>query len=174
MNEELILVDALDHEIGSEEKWNTHKKGLLHRAFSIFIICEKGILLQKRNSGKYHSGGLWTNTCCSHPRKGEGLGDAVHRRLLEEVGFDTELTEIGSFIYRAVFENGLTEYEYDHVFVGGYNEEMILPNPEEIEEMEWVTAEILNDRLTSHPEQFTAWFLTAAPMVLRYMKEKNI
>lgn len=171
--EQLILVDALDNEIGTGEKMEVHKAGHLHRAFSIFILDGDRVLLQKRNPGKYHSGGLWTNTCCSHPRKYEELGEAVHRRLLEEVGFDTELSEIGKFIYRAVFENGLTEYEYDHVFIGGYNGETIVPNEDEIAELKWINVDELAAELTLHPECYTAWFLTAAPMVLRYIKEQN-
>jgi len=118
----VVLVDENDNEIGVEEKINAHRKGLLHRAFSIFVFNSKNeLLLQKRAADKYHSGGLWSNTCCSHPRPGENLKDAAHRRLQEEMGFDCSLREVFSFLYKKSFDNGLTEHELDHVFFGKFD-----------------------------------------------------
>ena len=122
-------MDLDDHEIGSEEKLRAHEKGYLHRAFSVFIYQGDRMLIQQRNPEKYHSGGLWANACCSHPRAGESLTEAIHRRLQEEAGFDCELAELFSFTYRTVFTNGLTEYEFDHVFLGSYDGEVKM-NPE--------------------------------------------
>ena len=158
-NKELILlVDEEDREVGYEEKLKVHEKALLHRAFSIFIFNSKEeLLLQKREKGKYHSPGLWTNTCCSHQRKGETLNEAIHRRLQEEMGFDTELKERFTFIYRAEFDNSLTEYELDHVFTGVY-EGPIEFNPSEVEAYRWITLEELKKELEAQPESYTYWF----------------
>lgn len=161
-NKELILlVDEADREIGYEEKLKVHEKALLHRAFSIFIFNSKEeMLLQKRDKGKYHSPGLWTNTCCSHQRKGEALKEAIHRRLQEEMGFDAELKERFTFIYRAEFDNGLTEYELDHVFTGMY-EGPIKPNSSEVEDYRWISFEDLITELKEKPETYTYWFKTS-------------
>ncbi len=154
----ILLVDEEDRELGYEEKLKVHEKALLHRAFSIFIFNTKGeLLLQKREKSKYHSPGLWTNTCCSHQRKGENLMEAIHRRLKEEMGFDTELKEKFTFIYRAEFHNGLTEYELDHVFTGAY-EGPIKLNPIEVEEYRWISLEELKKELQEIPEAYTYWF----------------
>ncbi|MCD5396157.1 MAG: isopentenyl-diphosphate Delta-isomerase [Candidatus Pacebacteria bacterium] len=156
--EKIILVDENDNKIGEGEKIEIHKKGLLHRAFSIFIFDPKKekILLQKRHKNKYHSGGLWTNTCCSHPRVGEKLMEAAHRRLKEEMGFDCELKELFSFIYKADFGK-IKEYEKDYVVVGCYEGE-VCPNPDEVEEWKWVKIdEVLRD-LKENPEKYTVWF----------------
>lgn len=154
----VILVDELDNEIGSEEKIKAHKKGLLHRAFSIFIFNKKGeLLLQQRAKSKYHSGGLLTNTVCSHPLPNENISDAVTRRLKEEMRFDTELKEIFSFIYKSEYENGLTEYEFDHVFIGYYNSNPI-PNIEEVENYKWVTMEYLKKDIEENQTKYTTWF----------------
>ena len=135
----LICVDIFDRPVGVATKEEAHRKGMLHRAFSVFIVDsrEGRMLLQKRALGKYHSGGLWANACCSHPRQGEETTAAAHRRLVEEVGIDCTLTPLYSFVYREVFPDGLVEYEYDHVFLGwGSIHELILdPDPEEIEQM---------------------------------------
>lgn len=166
----VILVDENDNEIGTEEKISAHKKGLLHRAFSIFIFDSKGrMLIQKRKKDKYHSGGLWTNACCSHPRPGEDINEAVHRRLKEEMGFDTQLKEIFSFIYKATFDNGLTEYEYDHVFIGFYDGD-VHPNPEEAEDYKWIEVEELTKDVAQHPEKYTVWFKIALPKVTEHFK----
>ena len=122
--EEVILVNEADEQIGVMEKMEAHEKGLLHRAFSVFIFNDKGeMLLQQRALNKYHSGGLWTNACCSHPRPGEDTLQAAKRRLMEEMGIETSLTLKNSFTYKTAFENGLTEHEFDHIFIGTFNQE---------------------------------------------------
>src|SRR5687768_14206462 len=129
----VILVNEQDEPVGTMEKLEAHQKGLLHRAFSVFVVNKNGeMLLQQRAQDKYHSGGLWTNTCCSHPLPGENVLDASHRRLMEEMGFDCPLREIFSFTYRAEFDNGLTEHEFDHVFFGEYDGEVI-PDTAEVQ-----------------------------------------
>ena len=136
--EYVILVDENDRETGLMEKQEAHEKGLLHRAFSIFIFNHKNeLLLQQRALHKYHSAGLWTNTCCSHPRAGESIEQAAHRRLQEEMGFDCELYKKTSFIYKAEFENGLTEHEFDHILVGHYDQAIHI-NPQEVAAYKWV------------------------------------
>lgn len=153
----IILVDSRDRQTGTEEKLKAHKEGSLHRAFSIFIFNRKGeLMLQRRAKGKYHSGGLWTNTCCSHPRAGENLEKAVHRRLKEEMGFDTALKELFSFTYKATFRNGLTEHELDHVFVGRFDGAPA-PNPEEYDEWKWISLEQLKKDIAKDPDGYTYW-----------------
>ena len=154
----IILVDELDNEIGVEEKLEAHKKGLLHRAFSIFIFNSKGeLLLQQRAKSKYHSGRLWTNTVCSHPMPNENLTDATKRRLQEEMGFFTETKEIFSFMYKSEYENGLTEHEFDYVFFGFYNDNPI-PNKDEVEDYKWVTIKDLENDVEQNPNNYTTWF----------------
>jgi len=138
MDDTLILVDISDNEIGKMTKKEVHKQGKLHRAFSIFIVNGNKMLIQKRNKNKYHSGGLWANACCSHPRYKEKLEEATHRRMVEEIGIDCELKEMFHFIYKIDYAKELYEYEYDHVFVGNYDGKITI-NPEEIEEAKWVT-----------------------------------
>ena len=168
MKSELILVDLSDNEIGSATKQYIHEKGLLHRAFSVFIINGDKMLLQKRAYNKYHSGGLWTNACCSHPRKAETLDEAVQRRLLDELGIECNTQEIDSFIYYADFQN-IYEYECDHIFIGTYDGD-IVPNPEEIDELKWMkTADVETDMRQS-PSSYTKWFITAFPIVLNHLK----
>jgi isopentenyl-diphosphate Delta-isomerase len=157
MTEMLILVDEQDRQIGTGEKMEVHRKGLLHRCFSIFVFDERGrVLMQKRAAGKYHSGGLWTNTCCSHPRAGEELIDAAHRRLREEMGFDCELEERLTFVYRAELDNELTEHEYDHLLVGSWDGP-VAPEPEEADGYEWIEVDELRDEISRRPERFTVW-----------------
>lgn len=171
MEEKVILVDQKDREIGIEEKIKAHKDGKLHRAFSIFIFNNKGeLLLQKRVKNKYHSGGLWTNTCCSHPKPGESLKHAAHRRLMEEMGFDCEIKEIFSFIYKVRFENGLIENEYDHVFVGIFDGKP-KPNPNEVEEWKWVGLEELKMDIKKNPEKYTYWLRIALDRIVSYMNK---
>lgn len=168
--EKIILVDKKDKEIGTEEKLKTHKLGKLHRAFSIFVFNRKGeLLLQKRARGKYHSGGLWTNTCCSHPRAGEELREAVHRRLKEEMGFDCSLKEVFSFIYKVKFDNGLCEHELDHVLIGSYDGKP-LPNQEEYEEWKWISLKELKKDIRKNPEKYTYWLRVAIGKLDSYMK----
>lgn len=169
MEDQLILVDIFDRQTGTGKKLAVHQKGRLHRAFSVFVYRGNEMLLQKRSSEKYHSGGLWTNACCSHPRPGEELAGAIKRRLREELGIALPVKELYSFVYRAQFENGLTEYEYDHVFLGEYEGDVLL-NEEEASEIRWVDMDRLAEDLWEHPEQYTAWFLIAAPQVLRALR----
>jgi isopentenyl-diphosphate delta-isomerase len=183
MEDKLILVNLKDEEIGSCGKMETHRKGLLHRAFSIFVFLKDSetgkvdkLLVQKRAADKYHSAGKWANSCCSHPRVGENLMQAATRRLPEETGITIErcpLIEAGSFIYRAEFENGLTEYEYDHVLIGVlHGDEDFTRNPEEAEEMKFVAIDQLMEDVKNSPEKFAPWFITALPMAMnRWNKE---
>lgn len=173
MEDELILVNIFDEDTGSCSKMETHKKGFLHRAFSVFIVYNGKMLLQKRNGEKYHSGGLWTNACCSHPRKGELLVEAVSRRLNDELGVSFPVRECFNFVYRTEFENGITEYEYDHVFLSDYHGD-IYPNPHEIDELRWIDLVELKYELTHSPECFTTWFIIAAPKVLKMLAEGNM
>jgi isopentenyl-diphosphate delta-isomerase len=158
----LILVDENDRQIGAAPKLRAHQEALLHRAFSVFLFDRDGrMLLTRRAPGKYHSGGLWTNACCSHPRDGETLAEAVPRRLAEELGVsDCPCREVGSFVYRADFANGLTEHELDHVFVGEWSQG-VTPDPLETSEIAWWPVEEIQRQLNDHPERFTAWFAPA-------------
>jgi len=156
--EQVILVDADDHEIGVMGKMQTHVEGLLHRAFSVIIFNSKGeMLLQKRSLLKYHSAGLWTNACCSHPRKGEETLAAANRRLMEEMGIACALKPLFSFTYKAHFNNGLIEHEYDHVFVGITDDKPIL-NALEVASYEYVTKEQLLLGIQDNPNAYTPWF----------------
>lgn len=158
--EEVVLVDENDNEVGSGEKMQVHREGRLHRAFSIFVFNSQGkMLIHKRASSKYHSPGLWTNTCCSHPRPGEELEEAVHRRLQEEMGFDCELKEILHFVYKVKF-NGLSEHELDHVFVGRCDAEP-KPDPQEVEEWKWIDVQELLKDIQENPDSYTYWFKIA-------------
>jgi isopentenyl-diphosphate Delta-isomerase len=158
MSEIIIAVDEFDKEIGPIEKMEAHYKRTLHRAFSILVFNSNNeLLLQKRALNKYHSPGLWTNTCCSHPRFGEKLEDAVYRRLKEEMGFTCELKEVFDFIYKAQLEDNLFEHEFDHVFIGIYNGEVI-PNKDEVDDYKWIDIEELKDDIIKRPEIYTYWF----------------
>lgn len=166
----LILVDVFDNPIGTADKRRAHTVPLLHRAFSAFLINDRGeLLLQKRASGKYHSGGLWANACCSHPRIGEETIPSAEARLMEELGVTCPLREIGCFVYLHRFHDALYEYEYDHVLIGRHCGPFT-PDSEEIEELRWVTPAQLTEELRTTPEGFASWFLTAAPMVLRFLE----
>lgn len=154
----VVLVNEDDLQIGLMEKIEAHKKGLLHRAFSVFILNDaKELLLQKRALTKYHSPGLWTNTCCSHPRYNENVLNAGNRRLLEEMGFKTELKPFLSFIYKVKFENGLTEHEFDHVLIGKYNDQPII-NHEEVCDWKWIDLDKLSLDIVNNSENYTVWF----------------
>ena len=153
-----MIVNTSGRTIGTMDKMAAHKSGMLHRAYSVFVFNSKGqILLQQRAFDKYHSGGLWTNTCCSHPKLGEFTLDAAHRRLQEEMGMDCELTELFQFSYRHEFENGLIENEYDHVFMG-ISDELPLPNPAEVAGFKYMDTDLLLFELFEQPDQYTAWF----------------
>ncbi len=157
MQEEVILVDRDDREVGSAEKIKAHREGRLHRAFSIFVFNSEGkLLLQKRAEKKYHSGNLWTNTCCSHPRPQEPVEKAAHRRLQEEMGFDCELQHIFSCIYKVQFENDLFEHEYDYVFIGKFDGEAF-PSPEEVDDWKWIDLEELREDVQENPDSYTYW-----------------
>lgn len=156
--EHVILVNEKDQEIGLMPKLEAHQKAVLHRAFSVFIFnSENELMLQQRASNKYHSPNLWTNTCCSHQRSGESNIQAGTRRLYEEMGFTTSLKEITSFIYKAPFDNGLTEHELDHIMVGYYNEDPVINN-EEVEDWKWMKIEDVKKDISLNPDLYTAWF----------------
>lgn len=170
MEERVILVDTNDSPIGQMEKLEAHQKGELHRAFSIFIFNTKGeLLLQQRALDKYHSGGLWTNTCCSHPRPGEDNLAAANRRLKEEMGMKANLTPAFSFTYRAEFESGLIEHEYDHVFFGKSD---LLPviNKEEVEQYKYINLDTLKQELLLYPDHYTPWLKICLEKVIEQLK----
>ena len=169
--ENVILVDNNDNQVGLMPKLEAHQKGLLHRAFSIFIFNSKyELLLQKRASSKYHSGGLWTNTCCSHPREGEETLDAANRRLIEEMGIQTSLRKVHDFIYRAELDNDLTEHEFDHVFYGVYNEDPII-NKDEADDFKWIDMDSLNEDMRTNGDNYTVWFKIAFKYFYNYLKK---
>lgn len=158
MIEDVILVDKNDKIMGTEHKITAHIEGKLHRAFSIFVFNPKGeLLIQRRAKTKYHSGGLWSNTCCGHQRFGESLEKSAHRRLKEEMGFDCGLEEKFTFTYKIKFDNGLTENEYDHVFVGSFDDEPH-PNPKEVDDWKWVNLKELKLAIWKDPDDYTYWF----------------
>jgi len=158
MEENVILVDKNDTQVGLMSKLDAHTKGILHRAFSVFVLNNNNeIMLQKRAYNKYHSGGLWTNTCCSHQREGENSIEAGKRRLLEEMGFETELKIITSFIYKVEFENGLTEHELDYLLIGKYLKSPVI-NKQEVADWKWMKVELIADDIKLNPNNYTSWF----------------
>ncbi|CAN5842338.1 isopentenyl-diphosphate Delta-isomerase [soil metagenome] len=169
---DVILVDERDVQVGTMEKLEVHQKALLHRAFSIFVFNAKGeMLLHKRAEKKYHSGGLWTNACCSHPRPGEETLSAAQNRLQEEMGITTGIKKIFEFTYKASFENGLTEHEFDHVFLGEY-EGAIVPNKEEVSDYCFKSIGDIKDSIQSHPQKYTEWFKIALPKLEEYLQKQ--
>jgi len=171
--DKLILVTENDIPLGTAGKMEAHEKALLHRAFSIFIFNSQGeMLLQQRAADKYHSAGLWTNACCSHPYAGQETIHAAEKRLHEEMGFTTPLTPAFEFMYKAVFDNGLTEHEYDHVYIGVYDGE-ILPNPAEVQDYCYKNIAAIKSDIQSRPELYTAWFKIALPRVENYLSQKS-
>lgn len=166
---DVILVDEKDQPVGTMGKMEAHQKAMLHRAFSVFIFNDKGeMLLQKRAANKYHSAGLWTNACCSHPRPGSDTLRAAGERLQEEMGFSTKLEKVFDFIYKAPYDNGLTEYEFDHVLVGTYVGE-IIPNLEEVADFCFKSITEIKDHLQTQSNKYTAWFKIAFPKLEEYM-----
>ena len=156
--ENVVLVDRNDNPMGLMPKLEAHEKGVLHRAFSVFILNRKGqLMLQRRALDKYHSPGLWTNTCCSHPRESESNIEAGVRRLKEEMGFTTQLKPMFSFIYKSKFDNGLTEHEFDHVLLGYYDKPPFI-NAIEVSEWKWMSLEKIILEIKNKPEDFTVWF----------------
>ncbi len=174
MTTPVILVTSHDEVIGQEGKLAAHQQGLLHRAFSVLLHREHAgqtqVLLQQRHASKYHTGGLWTNTCCSHPRPDEDTAIAARRRLMEETGIDTSLTAIGQFRYYASFGNGLIEHELDHVFIGQWDEQPTAFDPEEIEIMKWVSLRSLHKDLDDHPYRYTPWLSQVLKIALPHFK----
>jgi isopentenyl-diphosphate delta-isomerase len=165
----VVLVDERDNELGVMEKMEVHQKGLLHRAFSVFIFNSRNeMLLQRRATSKYHSGGLWTNTCCSHPYPGESVIDAAKRRLTEEMGFITELEFAFNFTYKASLDKGLTENEFDHVFIGKFNGDVNL-NFSEAGDYCFKSMADLRRELALHPLKYTIWFRIAFPLLEKYL-----
>jgi isopentenyl-diphosphate delta-isomerase len=171
MSEQVIVVDSRNRELGVMDKTEAHQKGVLHRALSVFIFNSKGeLLIHRRASGKYHSSGLWSNTCCSHPRPGEKVGDAAVRRLQQEMGMSAPLTEIFNFIYKADLGNGLYEHEADHVFIGKTD---VDPKPDATEVMEWkwMSPDAISGDMDTNPGNYTIWFQLIFKDVLRRIKE---
>lgn len=169
--EQVILVDEQDNELGVMEKLEAHRIPTLHRAISVFIVNTKGEwLLQQRALGKYHSNGLWTNTCCSHPRPGESNLEAARRRLQEEMGMEAELSELFHFMYREVLDNDLTEYELDHVFVG-ISDQVPKINADEVHNYKYVAYEDLKEDIKNNPWNYTVWFLKIVNRVNEYLNK---
>jgi len=169
MDEMVILVDPQDRAIGIEEKIKAHRDGKLHRAFSVFVFNEKGeILLQQRAFNKYHSGGLWTNACCSHPRPGEAIEQAAARRLQEEMGFACQLRRAFQFIYKAELDGGLIEHELDHVFIGTYNG-AVKPDTNEVADFRWRHVHTIKNDLKHSLEKYTVWFKLAFGRALNFI-----
>jgi isopentenyl-diphosphate Delta-isomerase len=167
---EVILVNEKDEQVGVLEKLQAHQKGLLHRAFSVFIFNSKGeMLLQQRAKNKYHSGGLWSNACCGHPYPDEEIVSAAARRLHEEMGFTTSLVRAFDFTYKISFENGLIENEFDHVFVGHYDGE-IQANPDEVSDYSFKSMIDIRRDLLDTSMKYTAWFRIAFPRVEEWLK----
>jgi isopentenyl-diphosphate delta-isomerase len=167
-SEEVILVNENDEALGTMEKMEAHQKGVLHRAFSIFIYNSQGeMLLQRRALNKYHSGGLWTNTCCSHPKAGESIEEAAKRRLMEEMGMACELQPKFNFIYKSILDHGMTEHELDHVMIGTTDASPNI-NPEEVAEYSYVSVDEIVEDLKNQPEKYTSWFTICLQKVLHY------
>lgn len=173
MSENVILVDERDNELGLMEKMEAHRKGILHRAFSVFVLNSAGeLMMQQRAFHKYHSGGLWTNTCCSHPRHEEEVEAAAHRRMNEEMGFDCPLEKVLDFVYRAEFDNDMIEHEFDHLFVG-YSEEEPVINPDEVAAWKWMSLEDINRDIRENPMRYTAWFKIIYDRFVQTLKERS-
>lgn len=172
LRNEVLLVDSCDMPIGKATKLEAHRSPLLHRAFSIFLYHEDKLLIQKRAFDKYHSGGLWANTCCSHPGDNMGITSDAEERLFEETGIRCKVKEIFCFEYEHKFDENLYEHEYDHVMIGEYKGDFVL-NPEEVEDMRWVSFSQIEKELKEQPKIFAPWFVIAAPRVMEYLKPKE-
>ena len=172
--EQVILVNDKDEPIGLMNKMEAHEKAILHRAFSVFILNDNNeVMLQQRAHHKYHSPLLWTNTCCSHQRAGETNIQAGKRRLYEEMGFEVELKELFHFIYKAPFDNGLTEHELDHVMIGYSNIEPVI-NPEEVASWKWMKIEAIKDDMIQNPAEYTVWFKIIFDEFYHYLEEHTL
>jgi len=171
ISSDVLLVNQNDEPIGRMEKMEAHQKGLLHRAFSVFIFNDQGeMLLQRRSLKKYHSGGRWTNACCSHPYPDEDVLQAAIRRTNEELGISIALNKAFSFTYKAVLDNGLTEHEFDHVFIGTYNGSL-QPNKDEVGDYAYVDMDYLQQHIEKHPDQYTVWFKIALPLLRAHVHQ---
>ena len=172
--EQVILVNKKDEQIGTMPKLEAHEKGVLHRAFSVFVLNDSGeMMMQQRAACKYHSPLLWTNTCCSHQRVGESNIEAGKRRLFEEMGFVTELKDVVSFIYKTTFDNGLTEHEFDHVLVGTYNEKPNI-NIDEVNNFKWMTLEQVKVDMELNPDLYTEWFKIIFDKFYKHLQEEIV
>jgi isopentenyl-diphosphate delta-isomerase len=172
--EHVILVNEQDEAIGSMPKMEAHEKAVLHRAFSVFILNDQNeVMLQQRAAHKYHSPFLWTNTCCSHQRMGETNIQAGTRRLQEEMGFTAPLKELFHFIYKAPFDNGLTEHELDHVMIGYYQGAPDI-NPEEVESWKWLSIDAIHDSIANSPEEYTVWFKIIFAEFYHYLEDHKL
>lgn len=166
----VIVVDKYDHPLGEMDKLEAHTTGTLHRAFSVFIFNSDGeMLIHQRAAGKYHGGGLWTNACCSHPQPGEDIMESARARLNDEMGIDCLLHKAFTFIYNSPVENGLTEHEYDHVFIG-YTDQIPEPDPLEVQHFYWMQIEPLREFIREHEEMFTVWFRMAFERVVEHIQ----
>ena len=171
IEEQVILVNENDEQIGLMSKMEAHQKAVLHRAFSVFIFNDAHeLMLQQRATSKYHSPGLWTNTCCSHQRDGVSNLEAGIRRLNEEMGFVCKLSEATSFIYKASFDNGLTEHEFDHVLVGSYNHSPMI-NSNEVDSWKWMSIENVKKDIKDYPNNYTAWFKIIFEKYFKYINQ---
>ena len=169
---DVILVTEQDEAIGVMEKMEAHRRGVLHRAFSVFLFDQEGrMLLQQRSAHKYHGALLWSNTCCSHPYPGEAVETAAERRLQEELGFTAPLEKIFTFTYKAAVENGLTEHEFDHVFAGVYTGP-VQPNPAEVADYAYQPMELIQEQVNNNPDSFTSWFRIAFPLVEKWWQQR--
>ena len=174
IEEQVILVNEQDEPIGLMNKMEAHEKAVLHRAFSVFVLNDKNeVMLQQRAHHKYYSPLLWTNTCCSHQRAGETNIEAGKRRLFEEMGFETELKELFHFIYKAPFDNGLTEHELDHVMIGYYNDAPVI-NLDEVESWKWMPIEAIKDDMLANPNSYTVWFKIIFDEFYHYLEEHKL
>lgn len=167
MNNKIIIVDIFGNKKGEMEKIEAHKKGVLHEAYSVFIIKNNKMLIQKRAKNKYHSGGLWSNACCSHPQLEENIFDNIKRKTFEEIGAEIDNINFEfSFIYRNKFDNNLIEYEYDNVFTAQTNSEIKI-NFDEVEKVKWIDLEELAEDLVKNPHKYSYWFLIACPKIIK-------
>ncbi len=172
--QKVVLVDRDDNTLGTMGKMEAHEVGALHRAFSIFVFNSEGkLMIHQRALSKYHSPGLWTNTCCSHPRINEDVMENAHQRLLEEMGFDCELEEAFTFVYKSDVGQGLTEHEFDHVFVGQFDEAPVI-NKEEVEDWQFIDMDDLRDDIDHHPGNYTEWFKIAFEKIEDYLSKKKL
>jgi isopentenyl-diphosphate delta-isomerase len=173
MIERVILVDTNNEQVGTMEKMEAHRKGLLHRAFSIFIFNSEGkMLLHQRAHDKYHCGGMWTNAVCSHPRPGENQSQALRRKMKQEMGFFTEVSKAFDYTYRAELNNGLVEYEYDEVFLGTYDGKLS-PNPDEVNDYRFASIADISEEIRQNGDSFTPWFKLLFEPISQYYKSLN-